>query len=99
MKDNKLNLDKIKKDMKQTNKDIKKKAKEVKKDVEEKIDIITDKTKADYNKAKGDIKIMFGEMTDDDMIINEGRKDKLKGAAQDIKGTLKEAYHDLTKKD
>lgn len=55
---------------------------------------LTDKVKAAGNKAAGAIKEAVGKNNNDADLVAEGKAQKGKGTAQDIKGSIKGALGD-----
>lgn len=54
----------------------------------------TDKLNAAGNKIAGSVKVAVGRATNDERLESEGRAQKLKGTAQDVKGSVKGALGD-----
>ena len=54
----------------------------------------TDKVKAAGNKLAGEVKEAIGKGTDNDQLTTEGQAQQVKGAGQDVKGTVKGALGD-----
>ncbi|WP_078120414.1 CsbD family protein [Thiosocius teredinicola] len=46
--------------------------------------------KGNWNQAKGHLKVRWGELTDDDLDVIEGERDKLVGKIQERYGIAKE---------
>ena len=55
---------------------------------------LIDKTKAAINKAVGSAKVAAGKENRDPKLVAEGRNQKAKGTAQNIKGSVKGALGD-----
>ncbi len=55
----------------------------------------TDKLDAAGNKIAGNIKEAIGKATGNEQLEAEGDAQKLKGSAQDVKGSVKGAINDL----
>jgi len=55
---------------------------------------VTDKLKAAGNKAAGAVKDAIGQHTNDAELSAEGKAQKAKGTAQDVKGSIKGALGD-----
>ncbi len=51
---------------------------------------ITDKIKGNWNLIKGRLKQEYADLTDDDLIYQEGKEDELIGRLQNILGKSKE---------
>jgi uncharacterized protein YjbJ (UPF0337 family) len=54
--------------------------------------------KGNWNEAKGRLKKAYGDLTDDDLIHEEGQDDQLVGRIQKRLGKTREQVHDLLKK-
>lgn len=54
----------------------------------------TDKVSAAGNKIAGNVKEAVGKATDNEKLVAEGEAQKLKGAAEDVKGSVKGALGD-----
>lgn len=46
--------------------------------------------KGNWNKAKGKLKAAYGQLTDDDLLLEEGKEDELYGRLQKRLGKTKE---------
>ncbi|AXB79571.1 CsbD family protein [Novosphingobium sp. P6W] len=55
---------------------------------------LTDKLDAAGNKIAGSVKETVGKATDNEKLQAEGAAQKLKGTAQDVKGSVKGAFGD-----
>jgi len=55
----------------------------------------TTEFKGDWNQAKGKLKQKFAELTDDDLLFTEGKKDELYGRLQSKLGKSKEEIHKI----
>ena len=53
--------------------------------------VIKDKLKGNWNEAKGKIKQEYAEITEDDLLFEEGQEDELIGRIQEKTGKTKEA--------
>ena len=51
---------------------------------------LTDKMKGNWNELKGKIKQEYGDLTDDDLIYQEGQEEELLGRLQQKLGKTKE---------
>jgi len=51
--------------------------------------------KGNWNQVKGKLKQQFGDLTDDDLMYQEGKEDELKGRLQKKLGRTKEQIDDL----
>ncbi len=51
---------------------------------------VTDKIKGNWNLIKGRLKQEYADLTDDDLIYQEGKEDELIGRLQNILGKSKE---------
>ncbi len=51
--------------------------------------VIADKLKGNWNELKGKIKQEYGELTDDDLVYQEGQEDELLGRIQQKLGKTK----------
>ncbi len=51
--------------------------------------------KGNWNQVKGKLKQQFGDLTDDDLMYQEGKEDELKGRLQKKLGKTKEQIDDL----
>ena len=49
-----------------------------------------DELKGKWNEVKGKLKQQYGELTDDDLILEEGKEDELYGRIQQKVGKTKE---------
>lgn len=56
---------------------------------------IEDKIKGNWNQLKGQLKQEFAELTDNDLMYQEGREDELLGRIQEKTGKAKEELKDL----
>jgi len=54
----------------------------------------TDKVKGNWNVIKGKLKEEFAELTDDDLLYEEGQEDQLLGKIQQKTGKTKEQVKD-----
>ncbi|MDP1025859.1 CsbD family protein [Sphingomonas sp. KR1UV-12] len=54
----------------------------------------TDKVAAAGNKVAGNVKEAVGKATDNDKLVAEGQAQQVKGAGQDVKGSVKGALGD-----
>ena len=52
---------------------------------------IADKIKGNWNQLKGKLKEEYAELTDDDLLYEEGQEDQLLGIIQEKTGQTKEA--------
>jgi uncharacterized protein YjbJ (UPF0337 family) len=55
---------------------------------------LTDKISAAGNKIAGNVKEGIGKATDNEKLVAEGQAQQLKGAGQDVKGSVKGALGD-----
>jgi len=55
---------------------------------------LTDKIKGNWNVMKGKLKEEYAELTDDDLLYEEGQEDQLLGKIQEKTGQTKEAIKD-----
>jgi len=55
------------------------------------------KTQGKWNQLKGEIKLKWGKMTDNDLLEAEGSADKLIGKIQERSGERREAIQDWLK--
>jgi len=53
----------------------------------------TTELKGNWNEQKGKLKQIFAELTDDDLLLVEGKKDELMGRLQTKLGKTKEELH------
>ena len=51
---------------------------------------LTDKIKGNWNQMKGKLKEEYAELTDDDLLYEEGQEDQLMGRLQKATGKTKE---------
>jgi uncharacterized protein YjbJ (UPF0337 family) len=49
-----------------------------------------DQIRGNWNQAKGDLKVRWARLTDDDLAMIEGERDKLVGRLQELYGISKE---------
>ncbi|WP_296697920.1 CsbD family protein [Algoriphagus sp.] len=57
--------------------------------------VIKDKLKGNWNEVKGKIKQEYAEITDDDLLFEEGQEDELIGRIQEKTGKTKESVKDF----
>lgn len=50
----------------------------------------SDKIKGNWNQLKGKVKQEYGELTDDDLVYQEGKEDELLGRIQEKTGKAKD---------
>jgi uncharacterized protein YjbJ (UPF0337 family) len=55
----------------------------------------TDKWKGNWNEVKGKLKQQYGQLTDNDLVYQEGQEDQLYGRLQQRLGQSKEQVHEL----
>lgn len=55
----------------------------------------TTELKGNWNEQKGKLKQKFAELTDDDLMFAEGKKDEMLGRLQIKLGKSKEEFHKL----
>ncbi len=55
----------------------------------------TTEFKGNWNELKGKLKQKYGQLTDDDLIFTEGKKDELVGRLQQKLGKTKEEIHQI----
>lgn len=58
----------------------------------------TTEAKGNWNEVKGKLKQQFANLTDDDLLFTEGKKDEMYGRLQIKLGKTKEQLHDLISK-
>lgn len=58
----------------------------------------TTEAKGDWNELKGKLKQKFAILTDDDVLLEEGKEDELYGRLQQKLGKTKEQMHELIAK-
>ncbi len=58
----------------------------------------TTEMKGDWNELKGKLKQQFAILTDDDVLLEEGKEDELYGRLQKKLGKTKEQMHELISK-
>lgn len=56
---------------------------------------VTDKLKGNWNIVKGKLKSRYGELTDDDLVYEEGKEDELLGTIQKKTGESKEKINEF----
>jgi len=56
---------------------------------------MSDKIKGNWNKMKGNLKQKWAELTDDDLMYEEGKEDELVGRIQKKTGETKESINDF----
>lgn len=61
------------------------------------MDIITEKLKGNWNQIKGKLKEKYGDLTDNDLIYEDGKEDQILGTIQEKVGTTKEELIDFIK--
>ena len=49
-----------------------------------------DQIKGNWNQSKGELKVRWGRLTDDDLTMIEGERDKLIGRLQELYGISRE---------
>lgn len=54
---------------------------------------LADKLKGNWNIVKGQVKSQYGELTDDDLLYEEGKEDELLGRIQKKTGQTKESIN------
>lgn len=54
--------------------------------------------KGNWNETKGKLKQQFAKLTDDDLLLAEGKEEELLGRLQAKLGKTKEEIHDLVSK-
>jgi uncharacterized protein YjbJ (UPF0337 family) len=54
--------------------------------------------KGEWNEVAGKLKQKYAELTDDDLLLEEGKEDELLGKLQKRLGKTKEQIHGLIKK-
>ncbi|AJR03600.1 CsbD family protein [Siansivirga zeaxanthinifaciens] len=55
----------------------------------------TTKLKGNWNETKGKLKQKFGNLTDDDLMLAEGKEDELFGKLQEKLGKTKDEIHKI----
>jgi uncharacterized protein YjbJ (UPF0337 family) len=55
----------------------------------------TTEFKGDWNQMKGKLKQKYAQLTDDDLLFTEGKKDELYGRLQSKLGKSKEEIHKI----
>ncbi|MCB0644951.1 MAG: CsbD family protein [Phaeodactylibacter sp.] len=55
----------------------------------------TDIVKGNWNQIKGELKQKYGQLTDNDLVYEEGQEDELMGRLQEKLGKTKEQVKDL----
>ena len=55
----------------------------------------TDKLKGNWNQIKGKLKEKYADLTDNDLLFEEGKEDQLVGRLQERLGHTKEEVHSL----
>ncbi|MCB9165683.1 MAG: CsbD family protein [Flavobacteriales bacterium] len=55
----------------------------------------TDKLKGNWNEIKGKLKQEYGDLTDNDLVYEEGKEDELYGRLQQKLGQSKEQVHSM----
>ena len=55
----------------------------------------TTEIKGNWNSIKGKLKQKYAKLTDDDLLLAEGKEDELIGRLQDKLGKTKEEVHDI----
>jgi uncharacterized protein YjbJ (UPF0337 family) len=55
----------------------------------------TTELKGDWNEMKGKLKQKFAQLTDDDLLFAEGKKDELYGRLQSKLGKTKDEVHQI----
>jgi uncharacterized protein YjbJ (UPF0337 family) len=58
----------------------------------------TTEIKGNWNEQKGKLKQMFAELTDNDLMFEEGKQDEMMGKLQAKLGKTKEELHDIMNK-
>jgi len=56
---------------------------------------MSDKIKGNWNKMKGNLKQKWAELTDDDLMYEEGKEDELVGRIQKKTGETKESINEF----
>lgn len=62
------------------------------------MDGIKDQLKGNWNVIKGNLKQKWADLTDDDLLYEEGKEDELLGRVQKKTGQTKEAINDFIEK-
>ena len=57
----------------------------------------TTELKGNWNEQKGKLKQMFATLTDDDLLLVEGKKDEMLGRLEKKLGKTKEELHSIIK--
>lgn len=57
--------------------------------------VLQDKLKGNWNQVKGNLKQKWAELTDDELLYEEGKEDKLIGRIQQKTGETKENINDF----
>jgi uncharacterized protein YjbJ (UPF0337 family) len=55
--------------------------------------------KGNWNQVKGKLKQQWGDLTDDDLLFEEGKEDELLGRLQERTGETKERIREFIEKD
>jgi uncharacterized protein YjbJ (UPF0337 family) len=58
----------------------------------------TTELKGNWNEQKGKLKVKFAQLTDDDLLFAEGKKDEMMGRLQKKLGKTKEELFDIISK-
>jgi len=60
--------------------------------------VLQDKLKGNWNQIKGNLKQKWGDLTDDELLYEEGKEDELIGKIQKKTGETKENINDFIEK-
>ena len=60
--------------------------------------VLRDKLKGNWNQVKGNLKQKWGNLTDDELLYEEGKEDELLGKIQQKTGETKENINDFIEK-
>ncbi len=60
--------------------------------------VLKDKLKGNWNQIKGNLKQKWGNLTDDELLYEEGKEDELIGKIQKKTGETKESINDFIDK-
>jgi len=60
--------------------------------------VLQDKLKGNWNQVKGNLKQKWGNLTDDELLYEEGKEDELLGKIQQKTGETKETINNFIEK-
>ena len=60
--------------------------------------VLQDKLKGNWNQVKGNLKQKWGNLTDDELLYEEGKEDELLGKIQQKPGETKETINNFIEK-